>query len=186
MEVIVTQETSWSRALDAARRTIGKEPLHKEPSDNWKAKILLAEHSPIKLVEYNIQFKNLRQWVGVHLLRHGFILPFIHSQREDRRKLDYSRDKLPQGSLNDQDFVVNAQSLINISRKRLCRCASKETQEAWKAVKAEIAKQDKVMADKMVPNCCYSGFCRELNCCGYINTEAYKKELENYRKINYV
>lgn len=185
MEVIVEQETSWSRALDAARRTIGKEPLHKEPSNNWKAKILLAEHSPIKLVEYNIHFKNLRQWVGVHLLRHGFMLPFIHSQREDRRKLDCSRDELPQGSLNDQDFVVNAQTLINISRKRLCRCASKETQEAWKAVKSEIAKFDKVMADKMTSNCVYSGFCRELKCCGYINTEAYKKELETYRKTDY-
>ena len=48
MEVTVVQETPWSRALDAARRTIGKEPLRKEPSDNWKAKVLLAEHSPIK------------------------------------------------------------------------------------------------------------------------------------------
>ena len=27
MEVTVVQETPWSRALDAARRTIGKEPL---------------------------------------------------------------------------------------------------------------------------------------------------------------
>ena len=92
---------------------------------------------------------------------------------------------MPQGSLNDQDFVVNAQTLINISRKRLCKCASKETQEAWKAVKSEIAKFDKVMADKMVSNCVCSGFCRELKCCGYINTEAYKKELENYRKTDY-
>ena len=118
MEVTVVQETPWSRALDAARRTIGKEPLHKEPSNTWKAKVLLAEHSPIKLVEYCIHFKNLRQWVGVHLLRHEHMLPFIHTQREDRRKLNCSRDELPQGSENDQDFVVNAQTLINISRKR--------------------------------------------------------------------
>ena len=59
--VTVTQETSWKRALNAARRTIGKEPLDKEPSKSWKAKILLAEHSPIKLVEYLISLKNLRQ-----------------------------------------------------------------------------------------------------------------------------
>lgn len=185
VKVTVTQETSWKRALNAARRTIGKEPIDKEPSSNWKAKVLLAEHSPIKLVEYLISFKNLRQWVGVHLLRHDFTLPFIHSQREDRRELNCSRDELPQGTPNDQDFVVNAQTLINISRKRLCACASKETREAWQMVKDEIAKQDKVMADKMVPNCVYSGFCRELNCCGYVNTKKYKEELENYRKTNY-
>ena len=43
--------TSWSRALNAARRTVGKSALKKEPSDSWKAKMLLAEHSPIRLVE---------------------------------------------------------------------------------------------------------------------------------------
>lgn len=185
MEVKVTQETPWKRALNAARRTIGKEPIDKEPSDNWKAKVLLAEHSPIKLVEYLISFKDLKQWVGVHILRHGFTLPFIHSQREDRRKLDVPRDELPQGEPNDQDFVVNAQTLINISRKRLCTCASKETREAWQAVKDEIRKFDPVMADKMVRNCVYRGFCPELKCCGYCNTEAFFKELEAYRKTDY-
>ena len=183
--VTVTQETPWKRALNAARRTIGKESIDKEPSKNWKASVLLAEHSPIKLVEYLISFKDLRQWVGVHLLRHGFMLPFIHSQREDRRKLDCDRDELPQGTPNDQDFVVNAQTLKNISRKRLCTCASKETRESWQMVKDEIRKFDRVMADKMVRNCVYCGFCPELKCCGFVNTEEYKKELEAYRKKDY-
>jgi hypothetical protein len=183
--VDVVQETSWKRALNAARRTIGKEPIDKEPSDNWKAGVLLAEHSPIKLVEYLIAFKNLRQWTGVHILRHDFTLPFIHSQREDRRKLECDRDELPQGTPNDQDFVVNAQTLKNISRKRLCSCASKETREAWQMVKDKIREFDPVMADKMVRNCVYCGFCPELECCGYVNTEAYKDELERYRKKDY-
>lgn len=183
--VTVTQETSWKRALNAARRTIGKEPLDKEPSNTWKAKVLLAEHSPIKLVEYLISFKELRQWVGVHLLRHNHQLPFIHSQREDRRKLNCSRDDLPQGAPNDQDFVMNAQTLKNISRKRLCTCASKETREAWNMVKDEIRKFDPVMADKMVRNCVYCGFCPELSSCGFTETEAFKKELEAYRRREY-
>lgn len=184
-KVEVIQETSWKRALNAARRTIGKEPIDKEPSKNWKAKILLAEHSPIKLVEYNICFKNLRQWVGVHILRHDYTLPFIHTQREDRRVLNCSRDDLPQGTLNDQDFVVNAQTLKNVSRKRLCTCASKETREAWNMVKDEIAKQDEVMADKMVRNCVYCGFCPEMQCCGFVNTPKFQEELQKYRKTNY-
>ena len=113
------------------------------------------------------------------------MLPFIHSQREDRRKLDCDRDELPQGTPNDQDFVVNAQTLKNISRKRLCTCASKETREAWQMVKDEISKFDPVMADKMVRNCVYCGFCPELKSCGFVNTEAYQKELEAYRKKDY-
>ena len=121
--------------------------------------------------------------VVVKLVRHwlGFI-PFVHSQREDRRQLDCSRDELPQGSLNDMDFSANAQALINISRKRLCGQASKETRETWKKVKVGIAEKDPVMASKMVPECIYRGFCPELTCCGYVNTQKYKERLEEYRK----
>ena len=50
--VNMTMSTTWKRAVNAARRTIGKEPIDKEPSKSWEAKILLAEHSPIRLVEY--------------------------------------------------------------------------------------------------------------------------------------
>ena len=201
MKVNVIQETPWSRALNAARRTIGKPPLNKEPSDNWRKMVIMAEHSPIKLVEYLISFKDLRQWVGVHLLRHEHILPYIHSQRVDRRedidsltervmsiieedvKSDESfnkRDYLFQGEPNDQDFVVNAQTLINISRKRLCHCASKETREAWVAVKEAIKEFDPIMASFMVPNCIYRSRCPEMNTCGYYKTDKFKKELDEY------
>mgnify|MGYP002513134226 CR=1 FL=1 len=44
-------------------------------------------------------------------------------------------------ALNDMDMTCNAQSFINISRKRLCKgCASEETREAWELVK-KYAKQ---------------------------------------------
>ena len=58
--------TSWTRVLNAARRTIGKEPLDKEPSESWKAKILLAEHSPIRLLEFDWSWENIKQWVSAH------------------------------------------------------------------------------------------------------------------------
>lgn len=204
MKVKVVQETTWKRALDAARRTIGKEAAKNEPSDNWKKMALMAEHSPIKLVEYNIQFKDLRQWVGVHLLRHEHTLPFIHSQRVDRRadieqlteqvmaiiaddvkrSPDFNRrDYLFQGEPNDQDFVVNAQTLINISRKRLCMCASKETRLAWMAVKDALCEVDPVMASFMVPNCVYRGFCTEMKSCGYWRTEDFDNFVHEYRNL---
>ena len=46
-----TMATTWKRALNAARETIGKEEINKEPTKKWWASILLAEHSPIRLVE---------------------------------------------------------------------------------------------------------------------------------------
>ena len=203
MEVTVTQDTSWNRALNAARKTWGKNKIEKEPSEEWKKMALMAEHSPIKLVEYTISFKDLRQWVGVHLLRHPFVLPFIHTQRVDKRDLDEyvdkvmsilsddvkndpsfnKRDYLFQGQTNDQDFVVNAQTLINISRKRLCTCASKETRDAWKAVQDAIREFDPVMASFMVPSCVYRGFCPEKDSCGYWKTKKFNKDVNDYRNL---
>lgn len=184
------QVTSWKRVLNAARRTIGKDQLNKEPSDSWKAKMLLAEHSPIRLLEYDWSWGEIRQWVTAHLVRHHEgCEKFVHTQRGDRRKIleDYgveTRDELPQGALNDMDMTANAQALINISRKRLCNCASKETREAWTQVKEAIAEVDPILASKMVPECLYRGFCPEfMNPCGYSNTEKYKKDLEKYRSV---
>ena len=183
------QVTSWKRVLNAARRTIGKDQLNKEPSDSWKAKMLLAEHSPIRLLEYDWSWGDIRQWVTAHLVRHHEgCEKFVHTQRGDRRKIleDYgveTRDELPQGALNDMDMTANAQALINISRKRLCNCASKETREAWTQVKEAIAEIDPVLASKMVPECLYRGFCPEfMNPCGYSKTEKYQKDLKKYRE----
>lgn len=186
------QVTSWKRVLNAARRTIGKAPLDKEPSNSWKAKILLAEHSPIRLLEYEWTWEDIKQWVSVHLVRHHEgCEKFVHSQRGDRRSIleEYnvkSRDDLPQGTLNDMDMTANAQALINISRKRLCSCASKETREAWKQVKEEIAKKDPILASKMVPECLYRGFCPEwINSCGYSKTKKFEEDLKEYRRTDY-
>lgn len=184
--------TLWKRALNAARRTIGKNPLDKEPSNSWKAKMLLAEHSPIRLIEYEWTWSNIMQWVTTHLVRHHEgCEKFVHSQRGDRRSIleEYnvsSRNELPQGATNDMDMTANAQALISISRKRLCSCASKETREAWKQVQDAIREVDPVMADKMVPECIYRGFCPEfMNPCGYANTEKYQQDLKRYRSTNY-
>ena len=177
-----TVEGSWKRALNLARRTDGKQELDKEPSDKFKFKVLIQEHSPIRAVEYILHFERIRQWVTVHLVRHwlGFI-PFVHSQREDRRELDVPRDELPQGAENDMDVLANAQSLINVSKKRLCHKASPETRKAWEDVRKQIDKVDPAMAAVMVPECIYRGFCPYgKESCGAIKSEAFQKWRENY------
>ena len=183
----LTCATSWKRALNAARRTIGKEPVDHEPSKSWEAKMLLAEHSPIRLVEYDFGWKKIRQWVTTHLVRHHEgCEKFVHSQRGDRRELPCDRDHIFQGAKNDMDMTVNAQAMMSISRKRLCKCASKETREAWSEVIDELDKVDSVLAHKCVPECVYRGFCPEfMNSCGYWKTDEFKKHLADYRRTKY-
>lgn len=179
------QITSWKRVLNSARRTVGKEPLDKEPSDSWKAKMLLAEHSPIRQLEFDWTWSEIEQWITVHFARHHVgCEKFVHSQREDRNEAVTDRNELPQGTLNDMDMSANAQALINISRKRLCRKASPETRRAWSELWVAIYDKDPIMASKMQRECIYRGFCPELKSCGFVNTELYKKELEFYRRTD--
>lgn len=200
-------KADWIRVVNAARRTWGKDPIGHEPSDKFKRQILLAEHSPIRLLEYDFTIEDIRQWVTVHLVRHHIgCEKFVHSQRQDinpeiekitenvikvlkeaglAREDWKERDYMFQGSENVMDMTCNAQSFINISRKRLCfGCTSPETRQAWEIVIAMLKEVDPILAEKCAPDCIYRGFCTEgKRCCGYVNTEAYKKRLEEYRKV---
>lgn len=197
----------WIRVVNGARRTWGRQPIDHEPKDSWKRKILLAEHSPIRLLEYDFTIEDVRQWVTVHLVRHHVgCEKFVHSQRQDindqvevitKRLIEVlqqegllregwrERDYMFQGESNEMDMTCNAQAFINISRKRLCMgCASAETRQAWSVVIEALREVDPILAEKCVPDCLYRGFCTEPDrSCGYANTEAFKKRLEEYRKF---
>lgn len=181
MEITVTQETQWKRALNAARETVGKLPLNKDPSNTWKDSVLYAEHSPIRLIEYDINFRQIPNFVVNHLVRHHEgCEKFVHSNREDRGGADPT--SINRLTPTDMNMTCNAQALINISRKRLCSCASKETREVWQEVKNKIQEIDPIMAKHMVKECIYRGFCPEINGCGFVKTNKFKDELLNYHK----
>lgn len=178
----------WIRVVNAARRTRGKNPINHEPSNKFKKSILLAEHSPIRLLEYDFTWEDIKQWITAHFVRHHEgCEKFVHSQRPDINDSlkDLNRDELPQGLINDMDMTCNAQSFINISRKRLCKgCAHPETRKAWELVIEYLKEIDPTLASVCVPECIYRGFCPENErCCGYCNTEKFKKDLDEYRKI---
>lgn len=186
MNIKVTKLTDWNLALNMARQTVGKTFVDNDPSDKWKYQMLRAEHSPIRCVQYLIQMIDVPYFAVMHLVRHHQgIEKFVCTQRSDRTGKD--RHSLPQDALVCCSFICNAQALINISRVRLCTCADKETRKIWNAVKDEISKIDKAVADFMVPNCLYRGFCPELKSCGYFNTKAYEEWREVYYKgYNYI
>lgn len=182
---IENPKADWKRVLKAARKTVGKKDIDKEPSDEFKRQMLLAEHSPIRLLEYDIDIDDVAQWITVHYVRHHVgIEKFIHTQRTDRNPLlkGLNRDELPQGMLTNMMLSCNAQSMINISRKRLCTKASEETREVWKAVLAYLKELDPILVEKCVPECLYRGFCPEKKCCGFVNTTEYLDKLNTYRR----
>lgn len=181
VKIEVKMATSWARAKECALQTIGKK-MATLPDDEWERKMLMCQHSPIRMVEYDIKICGVPQWVTVHLVRH-FIgcEKFVRTQREDRNPNVKNRDELPQGELNDMTFVANAEALINISKRRLCGCASPETRKVWSMVRDAIREVDPIMADFMVPSCIYRSFCPEIIGCGYDKSEKFREEWKKYR-----
>jgi hypothetical protein len=196
--------TKWSKVLNAARTTIGKESvknepfsIHRiwslilqgkiwketkklEPSSAWKKKILLAEHSPIRLLIIDWKWIDIKSWVSVHFVRHKIgIEHFVKTQRVDRT--GNQRDQSPQDAKVNHECVGNAQAIINISRKRLCSSASKETRDTWLFFLEELKAIEPELHSVSVKECLYRGFCPELKCCGYVETEDFKIKLAEYR-----
>jgi hypothetical protein len=170
---------NWQQIKNTTMTTIHKEK-GKYPDSLWKRQILLSEHSPIRKLKFSWKWYDLKSWVSVHLVRHKFgIDHFVRTQRTDRTSIN--RDELPQGNLVEHECEANAQAIINISRKRLCSQASKETREAWQEFLNSIKDIEPELYKCCVPECIYRGHCFEFQSCGYHKTEAFKKKLEEYR-----
>lgn len=181
--------TDWNEVVDAARWTVNKSPLEKEPSSKFKSSVLMAEHSPIRNLWYKIEMHNIPSWVSQHLARHDNFAyhtvregtqesHFVGTQRGDRTGVD--RNKKPQDAPVNHLIIANASDIIHISRLRLCMLASPETRAIWKSIVEEIRKIDAEVASMCVPNCVYRGRCPEMKCCGYYNTQAFTDAVNKY------
>lgn len=78
-------------------------------------------------------------------------------------------------------LLLNAQSLIDMAKLRLCLQAASETRQVFNNLRAEIGKVDPELASLMVRKCVYrGGLCGEARCCGFNQTEEFKSEMRNY------
>ena len=62
-------EDNWQEIKDATMNTIGKS-TGAYPSSEWKRKLLLSEHSPIRKLKISWRWADIKYWVSVHLVRH--------------------------------------------------------------------------------------------------------------------
>lgn len=167
-------EFDWLLVKNCALNTVGKWS-NKPPTDEWRAKILASEHSPIRELQYVFLIKDLPSWVATHIVRHHVgVNCYVTSQRNDRQE-KYDRDLAPQNAPVDMVLSVNAQSLINISHKRLCMQASLETRQVFMEIKNILTTEEPLLAELLVPLCEYRNFkCTEMFPCPKAN---------NFRKI---
>lgn len=160
---IIKIKGDWEEVVSDCRATVGKPPLGHEPSTEFKRKILISEHSPIRDISVKWKWHNIKSWVATHWVRHKWEC-FVKTQRTDRTGID--RDKLPQDAPVDFTGDANAQALIDTMRKRLCHTAAPETREYAEDFKRALRAIEPELSDVLVPNCCYRGFCPEMQSCG--------------------
>ena len=156
----------WTEVLNDCRATVKKLPLSKEPSTDFKKKILLSEHSPIRDISIKWKWNGIKSWVATHWVRHKWEC-YVSTQRTDRTGVD--RDELPQAAPVNFTGEANVQALIDTMKKRLCRQASVETRHYAEDLKCAIHEYEPEISDVLVPSCVYRGGCPEPENCTWFD-----------------
>lgn len=155
------QDLMWVKTCTL--NTVGKKST-KLPTEEWIKKLIESEHSPIRELWFGIRME-IPYWVSVHFVRHHIgVNHYVQTQRTDRTGID--RDELKQGEIVSHIMSINAQELINMSHKRLCKQASEETRNVMKLICEKVIEIAPYMKTVLVPLCVYrNGKCTEMFPC---------------------
>lgn len=176
MEIKVKKITNEDLLHDANSFTTGK------PSKMTLAQCYRAMHSNIRTQIFWVECADIPLFVASQLVRSHVGVQFFQKTHRPDRNLD-AKDE---GRMTPTDisFIINAEAIINMSRKRLCAKASAETRQIWESVLMEVAKVDPDLVKFCVKPCVeHCGICREHKPCGYNKSDKGKNEIENYKKL---
>lgn len=160
----------WIDVKNECRNTVNKGLSNKDATSDFKWKLLISEHSPIRLIDVKWRWEGIKSWISVHFARHWLGWDkWISTQRDDRTGVD--RNESRQDVPVNYDGKGNAQALINVARYRLCiGSAHPETRRYMEDLKVSIKEKGEIeLSDVMVPNCVYRGGCPEFKPCPFWN-----------------
>ena len=165
MKTIINEITgSWTNAKNKCRTTVNKDATDNKPKPKFIKDLLISEHSPIRLISVDWSWNSIPYWLSTEWSRHKFE-KFISTQRKDRTGIN--RSDSPQATPVKFDGYANAQSLIDVWRKRLCGQATIEAQQLARDFKRELHSIEPELSEVLVPNCIYRGGCPEFQECGF-------------------
>lgn len=173
----------WMKIKSACMTTISKQAKNM-PGQEWRRKLLICEHSPIRRSLISWKWDTIPYAISTHFVRHHEgCEKFIGTEREDRTKVD--RSTRSQMAYVPMEMDANIQALINISAKRLCMCADPTTRKYWEVLLQEIRELDEDIFWACVPQCIRCGACVEpfSDCKFYEN---FSKLLTPEQQINII
>lgn len=161
---------NWLDIKNACRQTVSMGDSKLEPTSEWKRKLLICRHSPLRIGSVLWKSEDVPFYVMGHIVRHNVgCTPFVSTSREDRTGIP--RNERKQTDFVNMQMTANIEALINISERRLCTCADPTTRKYWEAVLEAIREYDEDIFWACVPQCIRCGACVEpfSNCRFYEN-----------------
>lgn len=157
---ILENNINWLAIKNACRTTVSMKDSSIEPSSEWKRKLLICRHSPIRKGSICWRWPEIPYAISTHFARHHEgCEKFISTSREDRTGVD--RTERSQMAPVKMEMVANMEALLNISERRLCMCADPTTIKYWKDLLEKIKEIDPDLYWACVPQCVAKGGCCE-------------------------
>lgn len=154
----------WERCKLLALNTVGKKYTGGEITDEWKRKILNAEHSPIRTLMFTIRME-IPYFVSNHFVRHKIgVEHYVQSQRNDRQS-NYDRELAPQSAMVSHIMDINAEQLMFMARRRLCNQADATTRFVMTRICERVDMTNPELSEFLVPMCAHLGRCPEFVSC---------------------
>ena len=151
---------NWLNIKNACRQTISMCDSEIEPTSEWKRKLLICRHSPLRIGSVLWKSEDVPFYVMGHIVRHNVgCTPFVSTSREDRTGIP--RNERKQTDFVDMQMTANIEALINISERRLCTCADSTTRKYWESVLEAIKEYDEDVYWACTPQCIRCGACVE-------------------------
>ena len=151
---------NWLDIKNACRQTVSMGDSKLEPTSEWKRKLLICRHSPLRIGSVLWKSEDVPFYVMGHIVRHNVgCTPFVSTSREDRTGIP--RNERKQTDFVNMQMIANIEALINISERRLCTCADATTKKYWESVLEAIKEYDEDIFWVCVPQCVRCGSCVE-------------------------
>jgi len=159
-DIIVEKITNEELMREACEFTMG----NKVKSSISLETMYKVEHSPMRTQLFIIRMYSIPTFVSVHFVRHSLgITHFVGTNRDDRG----GGENVDRDTPVDHMMLLNAEALVNLSKKRLCFKSHADTTKVMMDIKDGVALWDEDLAKRMVPQCIYRRGCHELKSCGF-------------------
>ena len=185
---VLKWDVDWLEIKNLCRGTVRMKDSKVEPTDEWKEKLLMAEHSPLRHSLITIEIDGIPYAISTHLVRHHLgVEKYVSTSRTDRTGVN--REERSQMEPVTMRMDLNVQAFINISRKRLCNQADPTTRKVWLEVLKAVAPYSPELVWACVPEGIHQAGCPESfgdckSCTNFLKTLTQEQLLDIKQRLD--